>query len=161
MGQDVAAVAAAERASASAYAQALRRNRATPLLSAPVSAPLLPDELAMFQTATTFEQHHDHPRFRGWADRSGCQATGTRQRLLLSHRLQGWLSVWFADVTRVAVEPGDRDWRVELDRLDQAPIRLAGPAVALVAVHAAAMVHPESWWHWPSFAGLLGPTDRA
>lgn len=161
MGQDVAAVAAAERASAAAYARALLRHRATPLLSSPVNAPLLADELAMFQTAATFEQHQEHPKFRGWFDRSGCQVTATRQRLLLSHRLHGWVSVWFADVTRVVVHPGERDWWVEVERWHEAPIRLRGPAVALVAVHTAAMVHPETWWQWPSFAALLGRDGRS
>ncbi|NYG07279.1 hypothetical protein BJ986_001766 [Phycicoccus badiiscoriae] len=149
MAQDLASGESADWVAAVRYARALRSDAATPLVDGTVAAPLRADERPIFQVVATFERRHDTTRLTTWADRSGCQVTGTPQRLVLSHRLKGWVSLWFSEVVGLRIEPGERDWQIEMAFQHQSPVRLTGPGVALVAVHVVAMVHPQTWWRWP------------
>ena len=115
-------------------------------------------EHATLETSVTYEQQCA-PRESPWAEPSPTQLVVTDRRLLVSHPLQGLLSLWHVDLENLQLGLAGGVWHLDLHPVGINPrVRLTGGSAPLVAVHVAHTVFPSSW---ARLSGLLPLLDSA
>jgi hypothetical protein len=108
------------------------------------------------RTVAVHERLYPGRPFAQWGDRHSAAVVGTTHRLLVNHRLRGWMSFWFAELKVLEPALDDVPWCVDLAwRHDDAPLRLSGTTAPLVAVHVAAYTDWSGWTHLPALQPLL------
>jgi hypothetical protein len=143
---------------AARYALALQSSAPLPVVDrAPVR--LAPHETATMRTIAIYERMYPGRPFASWGDRHSAAVVGTTDRLVVDHRMHGWMSFWFADLDVLEPALEEQPWCVDLAwRHDEAPLRLSGTTAPLVAVHVAAYTDWGGWTHLPELQTLLTTT---
>lgn len=148
-------VADREWAAAREYAALLLRGGSLPPLASH-NLPLAPGERALLRTVVTVGASS------GWGEEHAAAVIATTERLVVSHRLRGWQSFWFTDLTRFEPDlSSSAGWALTLRWHGGGSLRLTGVGVPALAVHAGAMALPSGWMDLPSFQPLLEGLERS
>lgn len=119
---------------------------------------LSPHETATMRTIATYERLYPAQPTHQWGDRHSAAVVATTDRLLVNHRLRGWISFWFTDLAVLEVTLDDTPWRIDiLWRSADEPLRLSGTTGPLLAVHVAAYTNEARWTQLPELQPLLDP----
>src|SRR6478735_4048577 len=82
------------------YAPALQSSSPVPVING-LPMRLAAHENATLRTIATYGRRYPaHPTAQ-WGDRHSASVVGTTDRLLVNHRLRGWISFWFTDLAGV------------------------------------------------------------
>jgi hypothetical protein len=139
------------------YATAIRSATPLPVI-AHLPLPLAPKEAATLRAVVIYERRYPMGDATTWGDRHGAAVIATTDRLLVSHRLRGWLSFWLDDLDTLELELDTGPANVELTwRHGELPLRLSGPSAATVAVHVAAHHDRDGWYTMAAFQPFLTP----
>ncbi|HEV7171348.1 hypothetical protein [Pedococcus sp.] len=148
-------VADREWATARAHAALFLHGGSPPRLESH-NLPLAPGELAVLRTVVTVGGP------AGWGQEHAAAVIATTERLVVSHRLRGWQSVWFTDVMRFDPDlSSSQGWALTL-RLHggRGALRLWGLGVPVLAVHVGARALPGLWMDLPGLQALLDGVAR-
>lgn len=139
------------------YAGALQSSRPLPVIDG-LPMRLAAHENATLRTIANYERRYPaHPTAQ-WGDRHSASVVGTTDRLLVNHRLRGWISFWFTDLAVVEATVEDTPWRLDLIwQHAHEPLRLSGTTAPLLAVHVLARTNMAGWTRLPELQTLLDP----
>ena len=139
------------------YAAALQSSTPLPVLDG-LPMRLGAHETARLRTIATYERLYPAQPASKWGDRHSAAVVATTDRLLVNHRLRGWISFWFRDLALVEITLDDIPWRVDvLWRSADEPLRLSGTTAPLLAVHVAAHTNWARWTKLPELQALFDP----
>lgn len=149
-------VADREWATARRHAALLLRGRSVPSLDAH-NLSLALGETAVLRTVVTAGGPTD------WGEDHAAAVVATSERLVISHRLRGWQSFWFTDLTwfEPNVVPASWDgWALTTGWHPAGVLRLSGVGLPALAVHVCAVASPDEWMNLPGLQALLDGLDR-
>ena len=132
-------------ADAADYARRLRSGALLPVEDDP-RIPLARGEVARLSTIANCSRRFPARAGGAWGDRHSAAIIATTARLVINHRLKGWVSFWLKDVCAPEVHIDQSPWWIDLTwRHGQAPLRLAGTTAPILAVHVASHTNPSGW----------------
>lgn len=147
-------VADREWAAARRHATLRLRHRSVPPLEAH-NLPLAPGETAVLRTVVSVAGSTD------WGEGHAAAVVATTERLVISHRLRGWQSFWFTDLTWFEANLASADeWALSTGWHRAGVMRLSGLGVPSLAVHVCAVALPDEWMELPALQALLHGLDR-
>lgn len=142
------------------YAAALQSSKPLPVLDG-LPVRLAPHETATLRTIATYERLYPALPTSQWGDRHSASIVATTDRLLVNHRLRGWISFWFTDLALYELTLDDSPWRIDIIwRNADEPLRLSGTTGPLLAVHVAAHTGGARWPQLPELRPLLDPKQQ-